>query len=304
MRPVAVLPLLVALGCGRAQTVVRGSTSIFRSSADAPRHDEPGLRVDARLTAQWVGHATVLLQLGDRMIATDPVVVPTVGGLSKRLVKPGVSADAFPDLSLAVISHVHFDHLSYGSLELLAPKIGLLAIPEGAFPYLPEFTFDARDVATWATIEHDGIRATAVPAAHGGWRYGIDAAWAHAVTGWVLERDGLSVYFAGDTGYDAAQFAAIRKRWPKLDLAILPIAPMEPHTLVGAWHMDPAEAVRAFRELDARVMLPVHFDTFINSLDAPGDAPVVLERELQRQNVPRERVALLAIGERRVLVPR
>jgi N-acyl-phosphatidylethanolamine-hydrolysing phospholipase D len=304
MRSIAALTLVVALGCGRAQTVFRGSTSLFHSSASAPRHDDPAVRADARLTVQWVGHATVLLQIGDRMIATDPLVASTVGLLSKRLVAPGVAADAFPALDLAVLSHVHFDHLSYGSLEALAPKISLLAIPEGAFPYLPDFSFDAREAAVWATIEHAGIRATAVPAAHGGWRYGIDASWARAVVGWVLERDGLAVYFAGDTGYDAAQFAAIRKRWPNLDAALLPIAPMEPHTLVGAWHMDPAEAVRAFRELGARVMIPIHFDTFINSLDAPGEAPVVLGRELKAQNVASDRVHVLSMGERRVLVRR
>jgi len=304
MRTALFALLVIAVGCERAQTVVRGSTSIFRSSAEAPRHDEAGLRADARLTVQWVGHSTVLLQLGDRMIATDPLIVPTVGLLSKRLVKPGVDADGFPRLDLAVISHVHFDHLSYGSLEELAPKIELLAIPDGAFSYLPNFSCEARDAAAWSTIEHAGIRATAVPAAHGGWRYGIDASWTGSAVGWVLERDGLSVYFAGDTGYDAEQFAAIRKTWPKLDLALLPIAPMEPHTLVGAWHMDPAEAVRAFRELGARVMVPIHFDTFINSLDAPGDAPVVLAAEVKKQGVAEGRVLVLATGERKVLVPR
>ncbi len=304
MNRAALLFLIATLGCGRVQTVLRGSTSIFHSSAKAPAHDDPSLRADARLTAQWVGHATLLLQLDDRIVVTDPVVVPTVGILSKRLVEPGVAAAEFPSLDLAVLSHVHFDHLSYGSLEALESKIRLLAIPEGAFPYLPNFAFDARDAAQWMTIEHAGIRATAVPAAHGGWRYGIDAPTARAVCGWVLERNGLTIYFAGDTGYDAAQFAAIHKRWPSIDLALLPIAPMEPHSLIGAWHMDPAEAVRAFRELGARVMIPIHFDTFINSLDAPGDAPVVLARELKKQNVAAERVRVLAIGERAVLVPR
>ncbi len=303
MRFLHVVMLAAIFGCGRVRTVVRGSTSIFRASAPAPRHDDPSLRTDARLTVQWVGHATVLLQLGDRMITTDPLVVSTAGVLAKRIVEPGVSAEAFPAVDLAVISHMHVDHLSYGSLELLEHKIGLLAIPEGGFPYLPNFAFPAREAPHWTTIEHAGIRATPVPVSHVGWRYAFDN-WSRAEAGWVLEHDGVSVYFAGDTGYSTEVFAAVRKRWPALDLALLPIAPMEPHHLIKTWHMNPAEAVRAFRDLGARTLVPIHFDTFVNSLDEPGDAPLVLERELQRQNVPRDRVQILKIGERRVLLPR
>lgn len=296
--------LLVAalLGCGRVQTVLRGATSVFRSSARAPRSDDPALRADVRLSVQWVGHATTLLQLEDRMIVTDPAIVPTVGLLSKRIVRPGVTD--FPRLDLAVISHMHFDHLSYASLETLESKIGLLAIPEGGFPYLPAFAFDARESAHWASFEHAGVRLTAVPAAHGGWRYGVDAAWARAACGWVLEYRGLTVYFAGDTGYDEALFTAIAKRFPALDLALLPIAPMEPHELIGRWHMNPEEAVRATGKLHAKRMVPIHFDTFINSLDVPGDAGPTLTAAARAAGLVEGRVTVLEIGERRVLLGR
>lgn len=294
-----VLLLAAILGCGRVQTVIRGSTSFLYRSADAPLHDDPGPRADVRLSVQWVGHATALLQLEDRMILTDPAITATVGVLSKRIVDPGVRA--FPRLDLTVISHVHFDHLSYSSLEELEDRIDLLAIPEGGFPYLPAFSFDARAAAHWTSFEHRGMRVTAVPAAHGGWRYGLDAAWASAACGWVVEYRGLSIYFAGDTGYDEAMFRAIAERFPHLDVALLPIAPMEPHGLVGAWHMDPTEAVRAFSLLGARTMIPIHFDTFINSLDAPGAAVPALERAVGAAGLEPARVITLRVGERRVL---
>ena len=36
--------------------------------------------------------------------------------------------------------------------------------------------------------------------------------------------------------------------------------------------MDPRESVAAFQRLGAERMVPIHFDTFINSFDKPGDA--------------------------------
>lgn len=296
---VALGALGMLLACGRVQTVFRGATSVFRASAPAPLHDYPGLRADVRLSVQWVGHATTLIQLDDRMILTDPAVTPTVGLLSKRLVDPGV--EPIPSVDLAVISHVHFDHLSYASLDVLEERIKLLAIPEGGFSYLPNFAFDARASAHWSSFEHAGLRVTSVPAAHGGWRYGVDASWARAACGWVVEYNGLSVYFAGDTGYDEKLFRAIGKRFPALDVALLPIAPMEPHSLMKRWHMNPSEAVQAFADLGAKLMIPLHYDTFINSLDAPGNAIPTLLTSVGAQAA---KVRVLRIGERLVLIPR
>jgi L-ascorbate metabolism protein UlaG (beta-lactamase superfamily) len=65
-------------------------------------------------------------------------------------------------------------------------------------------------------------------------------------------------------------------------------------------HIDPGEAVRAFLELRARHLLPVHYDTFVNSFDELGEAPRELERAARAAGV-RDRLVLLNIGEQRVL---
>lgn len=299
---------LAASGCGRLATVLRGSTSVFRSTRPAPVEVAEPIARDARLSVLWVGHATTLIQIDDAIVATDPVVTSTVGTLAKRLVAPGLPAARWPRVDAALISHVHFDHLSFGSLEALEPKIGVLVMPEGGLSYLPSFDFDAIAIPRWSSREvatpSGGLRVTAVPARHGGFRWGVDAGWARAAAGFVIERADLSVYFAGDTGFDAALFGSIRARWPSLDLALLPIAPVEPHDEVGAWHMDPSEAVEALRILGADAMVPIHFDTFLNSLDDPGDATRALDDALARSPVDRGRVHVLRVGERVVLVPR
>ncbi|MGZ3421484.1 MAG: MBL fold metallo-hydrolase [Polyangiales bacterium] len=300
MKRVLVLCALL-LACGRVHTVVRGSTSIFRTSAPAPKHDLPAN--DAELAVLWVGHATVLVQLRDRVVVTDPVTTATVGQLSKRIVEPGLRADQFPPIDLVAISHVHYDHLSLGTLSALEKKIQFLAIPSGGLAYVPDYAFDATEVEAWKSVTRGDLTFTCTPAAHLGWRYGFDG-WAHVMGGWVFEQAGKTVYFAGDTGYDRALFQAIAKRFPHIDLALLPIAPMEPHGLMGSWHMNPADAVKAFVDLGAERMMPIHYDTFINSLDDPGEALPKLYQAADAAKIPREKLTVLRIGERRVVIPR
>ena len=78
---------------------------------------------------------------------------------------------------------------------------------------------------------------------------------------------------------------------------MLPIGAYEPRWFMAFSHMDPSEAYRAFIDLRARFLLPMHWGTF-DLTDEPVDLP---PRELARLVEERggdERVRTLAIGER------
>jgi L-ascorbate metabolism protein UlaG (beta-lactamase superfamily) len=258
------------------------------------------VRPDAELAVLWVGHATVLLQIADRFVLTDPVFTDTVGQVSKRLVEPGIDAEALPPLDVVLVSHMHFDHLSLGSLERIEPKVRDLVVPQRGLLYVPGFSFRTWELATWESWERDGLRVTAVPVRHNGFRYGLDGEWmTTSYTGYVVEYAGRTVYFGGDTAMTQG-FRAAAERFPSIDLAILPIAPIHPREFMCRAHIDPQEAVRAFLELRAQRLLPMHYDTFINSFDEFGEAPRELERAATASGV-RERLVLLHIGEQRVL---
>ena len=79
---------------------------------------------------------------------------------------------------------------------------------------------------------------------------------------------------------------------------------MHPHSLVCRFHVDPKEALDAFVDPRAHWMLPVHFDTFVNSLDEFGEAPRTLRRLLPEYELDERRVAILRHSEQRVFVPR
>lgn len=298
--------LLCVVGC--AQTRLFGRFlwgTLNQPETRAPRYRVTEPRVPgARLVATWVGHATVLVQMDDRFVLTDPVFTPTVGMILRRYVAPGIDAADLPPIDAVLISHVHFDHLSLGSLDRIEDRVRHILLPEGGLAYVPGSSVPTDELAPWESFELDGLRITATPVEHNGWRYAGDRAWrATAYTGYVVEYNGLSFYFGGDTATSPWMFAATGRRFPHLDLALLPIAPIHPREFMCRTHMDPREALNAFVDLGARTMIPIHFDTFFNSLDEFGEAPRTLQAETKARGLDPDRVVILEHGQQHVVVP-
>jgi N-acyl-phosphatidylethanolamine-hydrolysing phospholipase D len=262
-------------------------------------------RSDARLAVLWVGHATALVQLDDIFVLTDPVFTHTLSQVSPRLVEPGIDARDVPPLAAVLVSHMHFDHLSFGSLDMLESRTPVVLVPPGVRANMPRYAFEIRELERWASYRAGELVVTAVPVQHVGGRYVIDAAFEpRAFTGYVVEYHGLSVYFGGDTAFAPQAFRATRQRFPALSLALLPICPNEPRSYMEHTHVGPSQALDAFALLGAQRMVPIHFDTFINSDDAPGACPSELRRQMSLRGLGPERVSLLAISEERVLIGR
>lgn len=300
--------ILVLGGCERAALIAgfvgRNFASLGRPMDHVPARVTEPVRPEARLAALWVGHATVLLQMDDKFILTDPVFTDTVGQISKRLVEPGIAVEHLPRIDAVLVSHMHFDHLSLGSLDLIEDRVRRVYLPEGGAVYVPSSRVRTIELPPWQAHEVGGLRVTAVPVRHLGFRYAGDRAWmTKSFTGYVIEYRGLTVYFGGDTAYTRS-FAATGRRFPGIDLAILPIAPIHPRSFMCRAHTDPHEALTAFRDLGAEHMLAMHFDTFVNSLDEFGEAPRALRALLPAHGLDEGRVAVLAHGEQRVFVRR
>jgi L-ascorbate metabolism protein UlaG (beta-lactamase superfamily) len=292
----ALLPLLATAGC---------AGFIFSTPRPVPNRIEHPQRPDARLAVLWIGHATALVQMDDKFVLTDPLLTSSAGMLSVRLQEPGLDPANLPPLDAVVVSHMHFDHLSLGSLDLIEGRTRRLFVPRGGTVYIPNYSFEVRELPPWESFEEGGLRVTAVPVKHVGFRYGLDAAWmTESFTGYVFEYHGLTVYFAGDTAYDGEKFRATGARFPGIDLALIPIAPIHPREFMEATHVDPGEALRAFLDVGARTMVPIHYDTLVNGFDAPGEPKAVLEREMQACGLGPERVRILPIGGQAVIVAR
>lgn len=265
------------------------------------------IRDDARLAVLWVGHATVLIQIDDKFILTDPVFTTTTAFISKRLIEPGIDPENLPIIDVALISHLHADHLSLGSLDMIESKIKDLLVPEEGLVYIPNYSFNSSDIKMWQTWEKDGLKITSVPVLHNGMRYGIDGAWmAKSFTGYIIEYNGIKVYFSGDTGYESGTtiYKETGSRFPNIELAILPIAPIHPREYSGGRHTDPADAIKIMREVGAKRMFPMHYDTFTEAYDTLGEASSLMRSEMAKNELIEEQVLILEIGEQRTIVPK
>ena len=309
-RTLALLLLLppVFLSCNTVRSTVgaisRNVTGVFETPGELHDRITRPVRNDARLAALWVGHSTLLFQLDDKFVLTDPNLTETAGMFSKRLIEPGIDPVNLPPLDVVLISHMHVDHLSYGSLDLIESKTKQLLVPEGGLVYIPNFDFPTDELRRWETWERDSLRVTAVPVRHMGWRYGLDAAWmSKSFTAYIIQYRGMTVYFGGDTGYDSLMFKETRKRFPSIDVAFLPIAPINPREFTKGHHTDPQDALEIWRDLGARTMVPMHFDTYRESVDSLGEAPAVLRALKAEQQLTDQQVRFMQPGEQCVFIP-
>jgi L-ascorbate metabolism protein UlaG (beta-lactamase superfamily) len=240
----------------------------------------------ARLT--WIGHATVLIELGGARLLTDPLLRDRLGHLRRHgpSPPPGLSHD----LDAILISHLHLDHLDLPSLRRL-PRTARLLVPRGAGAFLRRRGFaQAEELAAGDGAEVGGVTVTAVPAVHDRRRrpYGVEA----DALGFVV---GARVYFAGDTDlFDGmADLTGI-------DVALLPVWGWGPSLGVG--HLDPHAAGQAAALVAPRLAIPIHWGTFYPRLlgrykpDRLTDPPHEFAAAVARL-APHVGVQVLAPGE-------
>lgn len=260
---------------------------------------------NAGLAVGWVGHATVLLQMDDKLIITDPFFTNTVGMLVRRYIEPGLDPSILPRVDITLISHIHFDHFNYASLDMI-PHNGVLILPPDALPYTPNFNFrEIKELKWHESFTEDGMIITSVPVQHFSGRYGFDNAWMSGTgyTGYIIQYHGFTVFFGGDTGYNPDLFKELGREY-KIDLALIPIAPGGPNGLGSRIHANARGALAIFKDLRAHYMMPIHFETLYYGFDSTRTAPIEQLRTLAAEDSLTSRIIDLDVGEQRVIASR
>jgi N-acyl-phosphatidylethanolamine-hydrolysing phospholipase D len=267
----------------------------------------------------WIGHATVLLQLGGLNVLTDPMFSQRASPLSfvgpQRAQKPGLWPHELPRIDLVVISHNHYDHLDEDSVELLAAQRGgppLFIVPLGLKRWFAGIgVTNVVELDWWQSHKVGAVEVVLTPVQHWSGRSLTDrmeTLWG----GYAFFAPDLQVFFAGDTGY-SEDFTDIRARFADrqserqgggFDLALLPIGAYEPRWFMQAQHVNAEEAVRVHLDLGAKASLGIHWGTFELTDESLDEPPRALAQARRALNVSDGEFFTLAIGQTRRLTPR
>ncbi|CAM2064754.1 MBL fold metallo-hydrolase [Sulfidibacter corallicola] len=223
---------------------------------DTPPAD--GLRVT------WFGHSSILIEIDGKRFLTDPVWGPRTSPSPhfgpKRFHPMPLSLEELPPLDAVLISHDHYDHLDFPTIEKLARTQVPFYVPLGVGAHLAYWGIEEHRIVEmdwWQEAVLGPVHLVLTPARHFSGR-GLkrdQTLWGS----WALVGPQHRVYFSGDSGMFPG-FKEIGDRLGPFDITL-----MESGAYNGSWpdvHMGPEQAVQAHRMVQGRLLIPVHWGTF------------------------------------------
>ena len=227
----------------------------------AIENHNPGI---TRLT--WFGHSTFLLEMDGKKILIDPMFGeapaphPLLG--PKRYSKElPIEIEKLPFIDAIILSHDHYDHLDYQSIQKLKGKVGQYYTSLGVGNHLIGWGIAKEKVHQlnwWESIDLGGIELICGPARHFSGRGLFDRA-ATLRCSWIITGKKDKIYFSGDSGYDT-HFKEIGEKYGPFDIAL-----MECGQYNEDWkdfHLMPEETIQASIDLKSKLVLPIHWGAF------------------------------------------
>lgn len=272
-------------------------------------------------TVTWLGHVSVLLQVGGLNVLTDPTLADFAGPYGRfgapRMVPAPLRAERLPPIDVLLISHNHYDHLCDATIAAMvaAGQRPRIFVPLGLKAW-----FDARHIPNVTELDWwdhadvscdqsgktlpEPIRIHFTPAQHWSRRTPFDTN-ASLWGGYMVERQSdvapaWRFLFPGDTGY-SADFKTIRQRLGAVDFLALPIGAYLPRDFMKPMHVNPNDAVQLMLDLEAKQAMGVHWGTFKLTQESFDQPPRDLAEALLARGLAQDKVWLLRHGETRVI---
>ena len=246
----------------------------------------------------FIGHSSFLIQTAGRGLLIDPVFATRLVVL-RRQRRAGVRISDLPPINFVLLTHAHMDHLNRPSLRAvnremrqrgLPPPVAI--VPRGVEDLVQDLGFSRIEALEWwETARLTNLTVTAVPARHWGARMFRDTH--RGFGGYVLQSpNGPTIYHSGDTAY----FGGFKEIAARLhpEIALLPIGAYFPDSY-RAVHTSPEEALRAFGDLKADLMIPMHYNSFRLGRE-PMDEPLTRLLNAARHDGVEQQIVALREG--------
>lgn len=238
----------------------------------------------------WFGHSSFLLQMDGKNILLDPMLGPVpaphpmLGGKRYNLDLP-IAIEKLPKIDAIIISHDHYDHLDYGSIQKLKSKTEKFFVPLGVGAHIESWGVPDDSITEfnwWDETQFDHITLVFAPSRHFSGR-GLGDRFSTLWGSWIIKGSKDNIYFSGDSGY-GPHFKAIGKKYGPFDFAM-----MECGQYNEKWaniHMMPEETAQAGLDIEAKVMMPIHWGAFTLSLHSWTDPVERVQKKASELGLP------------------
>lgn len=245
-----------------------------RPSTVRPSDELPNVKTDLHTletgnpAVVWFGHSSYFIKTKSLNILVDPVFSGFASPFS-FFGKAFDGADNYdpkdmPEIDLLILTHDHYDHLDYKTLVELKPKVKKIVTSLGVGSHLEFWGFKPEiitELVWWQSeVIQNNCQITAAPSRHFSGR-GVTrfkTLW----SSFILEYENFRIYLGGDSGYSKA-FKQIGDKFGNFDLALLECGQYN-----EAWpqiHMMPEQTAQAARDLNTKILMPVHWGKFVLS---------------------------------------
>ena len=228
----------------------------------------------------WVGQAGFLIKNSDgKVLAIDlylsDLAMKQDG--NKRMVPPLILPNEVK-ADLVLSSHAHTDHLDVDSLPQILSDNANLYCSESGYDLCLKAGIAKENVSTVKVgdaFEEKGYKIKAVFADHGDM--------APDAVGFVVETEGIRLYFTGDTSYQPMRMEKALEEG--VDVLLVPINGEYGNT-------NENDAAMLAAQAKAKLTIPCHFWTFIRHEGNPYKFKVSM-----MENAPGQDAYVMAMGE-------
>jgi L-ascorbate metabolism protein UlaG (beta-lactamase superfamily) len=263
--------------------------SLFAKREGTPQSPDFPKLSESDVGLTWIGHASFLVQTAQHSVLVDPNWAKWLKGI-KRVRHPGLSIHDLPSIDLVLVTHAHFDHLDRKSLREIAANQPIV-VPFEVGNLVHDLGFHTvHELGYWESHQHGEVQVTLTPCRHWGARLLHDSH--RGFGGYLIQAGGRTVFHCGDTAYFDG-FTEIGRCHP-IDVALLPIGAYDPPSGREV-HMNPEQAVRAFLELGARYLVPMHYGSFRLSYE-PLEEPLERFLACARSHGIEDRIRVMTEG--------
>tara|TARA_R110002111_G_scaffold95064_2_gene147213 strand:- start:893 stop:1996 length:1104 start_codon:yes stop_codon:yes gene_type:complete len=214
----------------------------------------------------WFGHSTFLLQISNKIILVDPMLgtVPAphpMLGTKRFSDELPIAIEKIPFIDAVFFTHDHYDHLDYGSVQKLKNKVKTFYTPLGVGAHLEAWGVAKENIVEldwWEEVSFEELTFRCTPAQHFSGR-GISDRAQTLWSSWIIQSPTENLFFSGDSGY-APHFKEIGERYGPFDLALLECG--QYNELWPTVHMFPEQTAMAGVDVDAKMIMPIHWGAF------------------------------------------